>query len=50
MGTEKDIVYVEPADFFPKELREKYKIGEFAEDEAEEKTDDQSITEAEQDG
>ena len=26
----KKIVYVEPADYFPKELREKYKLGEFS--------------------
>ena len=28
---EKKIVYVEPADYFPKEIRKKYKLGEFAE-------------------
>ena len=27
----KKVVYVEPADYFPKELREKYKLGEFSE-------------------
>lgn len=27
----KKIVYAEPADYFPKELRKKYKIGEYAE-------------------
>ena len=27
------IVYAEPADYFPKEIREKYKLGEFAEPE-----------------
>ena len=27
-----DIVYTEPDDYFPKELREKYKLGEYAED------------------
>ena len=27
------IVYAEPADYFPKEIREKYKLGEFAESE-----------------
>ncbi len=25
------IIYTEPVDFFPKEIREKYKLGEFAE-------------------
>lgn len=29
---EKAIIYSEPADFFPKELREEFKLGEFAED------------------
>ena len=28
---EKKVVYVEPADYFPKELRKKYKLGEYAE-------------------
>ena len=28
---EKKIVYVEPADYFPKEIRQKYKLGEYAE-------------------
>ena len=31
MNDEKEIVYAEPADYFPKEIREKYKLGEFAE-------------------
>ena len=36
MGNEK-IKYVEPADYFPKEIREKYGLGEYAEsDEKEE--------------
>ena len=26
----KKIVYVEPTDYFPKEIREKYKLGEFS--------------------
>ena len=26
----KKIVYAEPADYFPKELRKKYKLGEYA--------------------
>ena len=29
------VVYVEPADYFPKELRKKYKLGEFAEEKVE---------------
>lgn len=37
MKTEKKkIVYAEPADYFPKEIREKYKLGEFAEPKQEE--------------
>lgn len=28
---ERKIVYVEPADYFPKEIRKKYKLGEYAE-------------------
>lgn len=31
----KKIVYAEPADYFPKELRKKYKLGEYAEVEVE---------------
>ena len=31
----KKVVYVEPADYFPIELRKKYKLGEFAEEKAE---------------
>lgn len=27
----KKVIYVEPADYIPKDLREKYKLGEFAE-------------------
>ena len=33
---EKKIVYAEPADYFQKEIREKYKLGEFAEPEQDE--------------
>lgn len=29
--TDKKIKYVEPADYFPKSLRKKYKLGEYAE-------------------
>ena len=32
---EKQVVYVEPADYIPKDLRKKYKLGEFAEENAE---------------
>ena len=28
----KQVVYVEPADYIPKDLRKKYKLGEFSED------------------
>ena len=28
----KKIVYAEPADYFPKELRKKYKLGEYADE------------------
>ena len=31
MSNNKKIKYVEPSDYFPKELRQKYKIGEFEE-------------------
>ena len=31
----KKIVYAEPADYFPKELRKKYKLGEYADVEVE---------------
>ena len=31
MADKKKVVYSEPADYFPKELRKKYKLGEYAE-------------------
>ena len=31
----KKVVYVEPADYIPKDLRKKYKLGEFAEEKVE---------------
>ena len=31
----KQVVYVEPADYIPKDLRKKYKLGEFAEEKVE---------------
>ena len=46
MGNEKKIVYSEPADLFPKELREKYKLGEFAED----TEDEEPVEDEEEDG
>ena len=33
-----NVKYVEPAEYFPKEIREKYKLGEYAEETTEEKT------------
>lgn len=49
----KNAVYIEPDNFFPEEIRRKHKIGEFAEDEPEEKpkkkgkkTKDQEVKEA----
>lgn len=30
MSKEKDIVYSEPADYFPKDLRKKYNVGEYS--------------------
>ncbi len=33
MSKPKKIVYSEPVDYFPKEIRKKYKLGEFAESE-----------------
>ena len=32
MDKKKKVTYSEPADFFPKELRKKYGLGEFAEE------------------
>ena len=40
---EKKIVYAEPADYFPKEIRKKYKLGEFAEPKTEEKNREKAI-------
>ena len=31
----KKVVYVEPADYIPKDLRKKYKLGEFSEEKVE---------------
>ena len=31
----KKVVYVEPADYIPKDLRKKYKLGEYAEENVE---------------
>ncbi|MCQ2547659.1 MAG: hypothetical protein MJ145_01485 [Clostridia bacterium] len=30
-----EVAYIEPADYIPKELREKFKLGEFADDDDE---------------
>ena len=38
--TNKKIKYSEPAEYFPKEVREKYKLGEYAENESKEFDDD----------
>ena len=32
-GTQTKLTYVEPADYIPKEIRKKYKLGEYADDE-----------------
>lgn len=34
---EKKVVYVEPVDYFPKETRKKFKLGEYAESEEKQK-------------
>ena len=39
----KKVVYVEPADYFPKDLRKKYKLGEFAETAEKEIVDDKTM-------
>ena len=42
------VVYAEPADYFPKEIRKKYKLGEFSESESVEEAkciDDTKIAE-----
>lgn|GEM_PF-2324637 len=39
----KRISYSEPAGFFPKEIRRKYKLGEFAKEGTEEKETEKSI-------
>lgn len=50
----KKIKYVEPVDYFPKEIREKYKLGEYSEMNVEEvkennKTDDDNKKDDEKD-
>ena len=40
------IKYVEPADYFPKELRKKYKLGEFAEEKPETETKKATVKKA----
>lgn len=50
----KKIKYVEPVDYFPKEIREKYKLGEYSEINVEEvkennKTDDDNKKDDEED-
>lgn len=40
----KKIKYVEPADYFPKEIREKYKLGEFDDMNAEEELKEKNET------
>ena len=35
----KEVVYIEPEDYFPKELRKKYKLGEYNTDEEDERED-----------
>ena len=39
----KKVVYVEPVDYFPKETRKKYKLGEYAEIEKETKKEEKYI-------
>lgn len=37
-ATKKKVAYAEPDDFFPKEIRKKYKLGEYAETKETKKT------------
>lgn len=39
----KKVVYVEPADYIPKDLRKKYKLGEFAETEEKDTPKEQTM-------
>ena len=39
----KKVVYVEPADYIPKDLRKKYKLGEFAETEEKKAVDEKTL-------
>lgn len=39
MAEKRKIVYVEPADYFPKELRKKYGLGEYEKKTSEKKTE-----------
>lgn len=42
-------VYIEPEDYFPEEIRKKYKLGEYNTDEDEDETEDESsVTEIQQ--
>ncbi len=35
----KEVVYIEPADFFPKEIRKKYGLGEYYKEDGDKKDD-----------
>ena len=39
----KKVVYIEPVDYFPKETRKKYKLGEYAESDKETKKEEKYI-------
>lgn len=40
----KKIIYSEPAEYFPKELRKKYKLGEFAENDKQDNVPEKEAT------
>ncbi len=42
----KEVVYIEPEDYFPKELRKKYKLGEYNTDEEDEREDNRTNNKA----
>ena len=44
----KQVVYVEPADYIPKDLRKKYKLGEYAEKNSETTVNSLKTTENEE--
>ncbi len=42
----KEVIYIEPENYFPKEIRKKYKLGEYNTDEEDEREDNRTNNKA----